>query len=111
MADREKTKQLMQSVHTCLEACNHCFEACLREEEIDMLRKCIQLDRECADVCSMVLSYAGRPDALRPELVEWCKTVCEACGEECQHHEHMDHCQVCAEACFQCAEVCQNYTA
>ena len=30
--------------------------------------------------------------------------VCEACAEECEKHQHMEHCRLCAESCRKCAE-------
>lgn len=106
---KEEVKKLMDTVYACLEACNHCFEACLREEEIDMVRGCIRLDRQCAEACLTVLAYAGRPEALTPELLEYCAKVCEECGNECARHEHMAHCRQCAAACEQCKSACKEY--
>ena len=54
---------------TCIEAClrcaavcNHCASACLREEEVKMMARCIQLDSECAAICyaaAQVMSIGG----------------------------------------------------
>ena len=33
---------------------------------------------------------------------------CDACGAECDKHQHMEHCQRCAEACHRCAEECRR---
>lgn len=109
MPMKTELKTVMDAVHSCQQACNNCFDACLNEEDIDMVRECIRLDRECADVCSLVLSFSGREGSLRNDLVSLCATICQACGKECEKHEHMQHCQDCAEACFHCAEVCREY--
>lgn len=48
----EQHQQLIQTLHECMEACNHCYDACLKEEDVNMMAKCIRLDRECADICA-----------------------------------------------------------
>jgi hypothetical protein len=34
--------------------------------------------------------------------------VYEACAEECEKHQHMEHCRLCAESCRKCAEECHK---
>lgn len=106
-----KFNELMKAVLTCAQACNHCFDSCLEEENIDMVRECIRLDRECADICNLVLSFSGREGAVRNDLLSLCATICQACGNECEQHHHMQHCQECAETCFHCAKLCSDYVA
>lgn len=101
-------KDLMTAVHDCMHACNHCFDSCLDEEDVNHMRACIRLDRECADMCQMVLSFSGRSGSLRNDLVALCATICQACGKECEQHDH-DHCQQCAKACFACSKACHTY--
>lgn len=105
----EQLQRVMDTAYACLQACNHCYNECLKEEDIDMMRECIRLDRECADMCLMVLSYAGREGVLQHDLISLCEKICQACGNECAQHEHMEHCQECAKACFACADACREY--
>ena len=54
---------------TCIEAClrcaavcNQCASACLREEDVKMMARCIQLDTEYAAICyaaAQVMSIGG----------------------------------------------------
>lgn len=100
-------QQLSQTLRECVEACNHCYNACLEEEDIKMMVECIRLDRECADICAFLDREVTIASSFVPELAEVCSKICEACGNECQKHEH-DHCQKCAEACFKCAKACRD---
>ncbi|PAV30537.1 hypothetical protein CIL05_05400 [Virgibacillus profundi] len=43
-------------------------------------------------------------------LAKACAEICEAYGNECKKHDH-DHCQRCAQACFDCAETCRKLAA
>lgn len=103
----EQHQQLIQTLHECMEACNHCYGACLREEDVSMMADCIRLDRECADICAFLEQALMRGTLFASDLAAVCAKICEACGNECQKHDH-EHCQKCAEACFKCAEACKE---
>ncbi|WP_173917152.1 four-helix bundle copper-binding protein [Halobacillus sp. Marseille-Q1614] len=97
----------IEKLHECMEACNHCYNACLQEEDVKMMAGCIRTDRECADICGFFEQALTRGTPFVSELAEACAKICEACGEECNKHDH-DHCKKCAEACFACAEECRK---
>lgn len=103
----EQHQQLLQTLHECMAACNHCFDACLKEDHVQMMTECIRLDRECADICNYLEQGITRGTPFLSELAAICAKICEACGNECKKHDH-DHCQKCAEACFKCAEACKK---
>ncbi|RSL29562.1 four-helix bundle copper-binding protein [Salibacterium salarium] len=90
-----------------MEACNHCYSACLQEKDVEMMAECIRLDRECADICGFAAQAMQRNSRFAKEICNVCAHVCQACGDECAKHEH-DHCQRCAEICHHCANVCQD---
>jgi hypothetical protein len=102
----EQHRELIQALHECMTACNHCYDACLEEKELHKMANCIRLDRECAEICSYVEQAITRGTPFLSELTAICATICEACGAECKKHDH-DHCQQCAEACFKCAKICR----
>lgn len=104
----EKHQQLIQILHECMAACNHCYDACLKEEDVKMMAECIRLDRECADMCAFLEQSLTRNSPFSADLAAVCAKICEACGNECQKHDHHDHCKECAEACFKCAEACKE---
>ena len=45
---------LISKVAACQKACNFCFDACLKENHVQMMTECIRSDRECADLCGIV---------------------------------------------------------
>ncbi len=53
-------------------ACIHCYDACLKEEHVNMMVECIRLDRECADICSFLAQAMGREHRL---VQSWLKFV------------------------------------
>ncbi|KKK33387.1 ferredoxin [Salinicoccus sediminis] len=103
----EQNRNLIQTLHECAEACNHCYDACLKEENVKMMAECIRLDRECADICSYLEHALTRNTPFGSELAAVCAEICEACGNECRKHDH-EHCQKCADACFKCANACKE---
>jgi hypothetical protein len=96
----------------CDESCTLCADACLGEEKIDTLRRCIRLDLDCAEICAATGAVVARltePDAqvVRAQL-QACIAACRACGAECARHaRHHEHCRLCAESCRLCAEACE----
>ncbi|MBH0229172.1 four-helix bundle copper-binding protein [Halobacillus yeomjeoni] len=103
----ENYQKVIDALHECMEACNHCYDACLQEDDINPMAQCIRLDRECADICSYLEQALVRGTPFAAQLANVCAEICEACGNECKKHNH-DHCQKCAEACFKCADACKS---
>jgi hypothetical protein len=100
----------------CTQACTACADACLSQQQVDMLRKCIRTNLDCADICSTtanVLSrHTGYDANLTRALVQACATACKACGDECdQHRDVHEHCRICADACRRCEQACQAVLA
>ena len=87
--------------------CETCASACLREDDVKMMARCIELDRDCADICRLAAILMSRESDYAKEFCALCAKICRACGEECAKHE-MDHCQECAKACMNCAEECER---
>jgi hypothetical protein len=93
----------------CAAECQNCASACLHEDDVKMLSRCIQLDLECAEACFASARLMGLRGEHAAAFCITCAEICEACAEECEKHaEHgMDHCRRCAEACRRCAEECR----
>ncbi|KNH20626.1 MAG: four-helix bundle copper-binding protein [Priestia megaterium] len=106
----ENYQTVIQTLHDCMSACNHCFDACLKEENVGMMVDCIRFDRECADICGYLEQALERGTPFVAELAGVCAEICEKCGNECKKHDH-DHCQKCAEACLKCADECRKLAA
>lgn len=106
----------IEMLDDCANTCTQCADACLSEEDLAGLAKCIRLNLDCAALCSAtagVLSRQTEYDAnvTRPAL-EACIAVCHSCGDECERHApHMEHCRICAEVCRDCEQACQEMLA
>ncbi|CAM3956191.1 four-helix bundle copper-binding protein [Alkalicoccus chagannorensis] len=108
--DLQQRDELTSILHECMETCNHCFDACLQEEDPGHMVNCIRLDRECSDFCGYVEQALTRDTPFAEELLRTCAVICRACADECRQHHH-DHCQRCAEVCDRCAAMCEKITA
>lgn len=93
--------------------CNQCAAACLDEKEVEHLRKCIQLDLECAAICRAAVEVMSLGGRLSAEICACCADSCTACADECDKHAAMgmDHCRACADACRACAAACLEMVA
>lgn len=101
-------QSVIAELNNCAVVCNQCVAACLAEEDVTIMAKCIQLDIDCAQVCSLVSAFAARNSSHAPHLMHECAHICNACAEECEKHSDMEHCKICAETCRQCATACQQ---
>ena len=77
------------------------------------MRRCISLDRNCADLCAAVGNVLSRQtaydDLVTQRALAACIRVCVASAEECEKHaSHHDHCKVCAEATRACESACSK---
>jgi len=104
----EEHHKIMAALGQCAAECNHCATACLDEQDVKMLIRCIKLNRDCSDICSLTAAFVARSSEHADHLLEECAEICEACAEECEKHaEHMEHCRRCAQVCRECAEACR----
>lgn len=107
----EQHHQLIAVLNNCVAECNHCATACLDEQDVKMLSKCIKLDIDCAEICSTTASLLARDSDHGHHLLKECVEVCNACADECEKHSAMgmEHCKTCAEACRACADACSKH--
>jgi hypothetical protein len=93
--------------------CTSCADACLAEQQVQKLVRCIRLNLDCADVCDATGRVLARQTSSEPRLrrsmLEACVQACRACAEECERHapQH-EHCRLCAEACRRCEQACED---
>lgn len=106
----EQNQSLLETLAACVAACENCASACLQEDNVQMMVRCIQLDRDCADICALTARLVARGSAHAEHLLPECAEICRLCGEECAQHE-AEHCQQCAAACRRCEEVCRQGVA
>ena len=100
----------IEALNDCVQACNACMTDCLREKDVGMLARCVQIDRDCADICALTSEYISRESEFAPALASQCAVVCDSCAQECEKHSHMEHCKQCAEVCRKCAVECRKVT-
>jgi hypothetical protein len=101
-----------EACFACAATCRMCADACLGEQKIDMLRRCIGRNLDCADQCiatgNITLRSVEPEPALLRAALEACALACASCGAECRKHASMhEHCRVCADACAGCENECR----
>lgn len=101
-------QSIIQEINNCAAECNHCFSECLNEKDVAMMARCIELDRDCADICQLTSALLARDSEYAHKVMQLCAQLCEECAEECAKHD-ADHCRKCADTCRRCAEVCHSH--
>lgn len=106
----EKYRACIDACYQCAATCDHCATACLAEDNVKDMARCIALDMDCAQICRTAAAFMARDSEFAKHYCKLCADICDACGDECGKHEH-DHCKECAEACKRCAEACRKMAA
>jgi hypothetical protein len=79
-----------EKYQSCIDACNACYEACgycvsnccLHADDIKSMTKCIQLCRDCADICVLSSQYMSRDSEFSSKICGQCADICEACASD-----------------------------
>ncbi|MGI5187231.1 four-helix bundle copper-binding protein [Promicromonospora sp. CA-289599] len=111
--DRNLIAHTIDVLVDCSQTCTACADACLSEDMVADLRKCIRSNLDCADICDVtarILSrHTGYDANITRAQLEVCIAACRACGDECEQHADMHgHCRMCAEACRECEAACTD---
>jgi hypothetical protein len=112
-ADPAGVADVLHELEQCRQTCTLCADACLSEEMVADLRRCIRLNLDCAALCSVTAEILGRQTEGDARVIaatlDACAAACDACAQECQRHAEMHaHCRTCADACRRCAEACRR---
>lgn len=102
------------ALYSCAQTCTACADACLGEEMLDKLVRCIRLNLDCADVCETTGALLSRQTELNWSLINAqlaaCAVACRICGDECERHANMhEHCRICADSCRNCEQMCNEF--
>ena len=111
--DLEALSACIEACFECDQTCTACADACLSEDSVAELTKCIRLNLDCADICAatgrVLARQTGYDAPTSKEQLTACVEACGTCADECEAHAgHHDHCRVCAEACRRCEEACRQ---
>ena len=56
----EKYQRCLHACIACTIACEHCASECLHEKDVQKMARCIELDRDCADICALAVRLMAR---------------------------------------------------
>ena len=103
----EQFRSCVEACQKCTAECEHCATACLQEPDVSARTRCVQLLRDCADICVLSVQWMARGSSYANKICGLCADTCEACATECARFKD-EHCQRCAEACRRCAAECRQ---
>lgn len=99
---------LIQTLLDCARISEECIAACLHESDVAKMAHCIEVDRDCADICFLAAKLLMRDSEVAHKFLAVCEETCRICAEECSKHDDK-HCKQCAESCRKCAEACHAH--
>jgi hypothetical protein len=102
-------QRCMDACERCALECERCATASLHDHDLAVLASCIELCRDCADVCVLAARMMSRGSTSARVACRACLEICATCARECDwqaaHHEHVRRC---AEVCHACIEECRR---
>lgn len=101
----QKYQSCIDACKKAIAACEACATACREEGSPEMMKRCINLDTDCAEFCKLALRFMERDSEFTSLICEDCAEICRECGDECDKYK-MQHCKDCAQACHQCMDAC-----
>ncbi|MBX9853351.1 MAG: four-helix bundle copper-binding protein [Cytophagaceae bacterium] len=90
---------IINTLLACMRASEHCCACCLEHKDTFLLRNCIKLNRECAEVCLLTSRLLERDSQFTDDMIELCIKVCRMCAEECEKFTQFDFCKEAGDAC------------
>jgi hypothetical protein len=102
------SKRLIDELIACALTCENCASMCLHENEVGMMTRCIELNRDCSDICFQGAHFLMRGSEVSSDFLSSCIEICRLCSQECKKHE-AQHCQACAQTCEECVEACEQH--
>jgi hypothetical protein len=114
--DKGLLAKVIEEALTCFQTCTACADACLSEDGVGDLAKCIRSNADCSAVCAATVQVLSRHTGYDANItraqLQACIAACRACGDECAAHAEMhQHCRICAQACRACEQACRNLLA
>ncbi|MDT0674977.1 four-helix bundle copper-binding protein [Autumnicola musiva] len=103
-----RNEKFIHTLGNCINHCNYCADACLGEDNLEMMVSCIRTDKVCAEACAALVQILAIDGANVKGLVQYCKQVCGECADECGKHDSR-HCQDCAKSCRECEKACEEF--
>jgi hypothetical protein len=99
---------------SCIDAClqcvaisSHCASMDLKEKDVAMMGRCVQLNMECHAICGATATLLSLGSENAKDMCKLCADCCTRCANECAKHA-TEHCKECAEACRKCILECNQ---
>jgi hypothetical protein len=62
----------------------------------------------CTTTGQVLSRHTGYDANLTRQVLATCVTACTTCADECERHQQMEHCRICAQACRRCEHACND---
>jgi hypothetical protein len=97
----------IDACNKCMQTCEECLSSCLKEPHVQARIHCINILRDCADICAMASKWMSRGSMHAEQICQLCATICDDCATDCAKFQDA-HCKACAEQCRKCADACRK---
>ena len=79
--DAGQLAEAIDALLTCAQACTACADACLAEDDVAAMVKCIRTNLDCADICETTMRVLSRQTEYDANIT---RAQREACAQACR---------------------------
>jgi hypothetical protein len=108
MLKTEIENTVIQTLTKCITSCESCLTLSVQEGLPASMRECMNLQRDCIDICAITARFIARSSSNMRRLLKECIEICRKCAEEC-HKQTQEHYQLCGDICQECSQSCEKY--
>ncbi|KZS38879.1 hypothetical protein AWE51_14965 [Aquimarina aggregata] len=102
-------ENIINALVKCAIICRKSGFNCLKEDNIDPLKSCIEINVLTAETCERIVEIMIVSNTVKlNKLIKQCERQLLLCMSECSKHDN-EHCLISVEACKECAIACQNF--
>jgi hypothetical protein len=99
---------LLNTVQDCAAVCEQMTAMLHKSQDVHARGVQLQMLRDCADICHVMVRYLSRESVLAKSLAQYCAYVCEYCASTClQFPDHES--QRGGHICLGCAKECKEF--
>ncbi len=102
----QQLAKVIDKLYECAGVCLACADACTAETDpkmIAMSAKCMRLDNDCSDLCTVAARILTRQTGYDAPttfaVIDAVRASLRACADACAEMEKSEHCQTCAQVC------------
>jgi hypothetical protein len=104
MENSENNMELIQALIACANECENAVSACSREKEQRRLKKCMDLNKDCAEICRQAAKLLERNSKITGSFLRVSSRICKLSADQNQKID-LPECMLACEHAMRCLDL------